>query len=86
LVYPDNNYDVVMSTLAIHNIPDRTERDQAIREIWRVLKPGGKLLIFDLFHTAHYAKILREMGAGDVTLSELGWLWCVPSRSLTARK
>jgi arsenite methyltransferase len=86
LVYPEANYDVVMSSLAIHNIPAREERDQAIREMWRVLKPGGRLLIFDIFRTGDYAKILRDSGATDVTLSGLGFLWCVPSRTLTARK
>ena len=86
MVYPEKNFDVVISSLAIHNIPDRDERRQAVREMWRVLKPGGKLLIFDIFHTADYANVLREAGATDVTLSGLGFLWCVPSRSLVARK
>jgi arsenite methyltransferase len=86
LVYPDNHYDVVISSLAIHNIPDEAERDQAIREMWRVLKSGGRLLIYDLYHCTRYAKILRGAGASDVTLSGLAWLWCVPSRSLLARK
>jgi ubiquinone/menaquinone biosynthesis C-methylase UbiE len=86
LVYPDANYDVVMSSLAIHNIPEKEERQQAIREMWRVLKPGGKLLIFDIFKTGEYAEVLRESGANDVTLSGTKFLWCVPSRSLTARK
>ena len=52
----------------------------------RVLKPGGRLVVFDLFHTGHYAKVLRDAGASDVTLSGVGWLWCVPSRSLVAKK
>jgi arsenite methyltransferase len=86
LVYPDNHYDAVVSTLAIHNIPDEHGRDQAVREMWRVLKPGGRLVIFDIFHTTHYAKVLRECGARDITVSGLGWLWCVPSRTLFARK
>ena len=86
MVYPQGNFDVVVSSLAIHNIPDRKERDQAIREMWRVLKPGGKLLIFDIFHTAQYMKLLQAAGATDVTLSPTGFLWCVPSRSLVARK
>lgn len=86
MVYPQNNFDVVVSSLAIHNIPDESERHQAIREMWRVLRPGGKLLIFDIFHTGAYAKVLREAGAAEVTLSGMGWLWCVPSRTLTARK
>src|SRR5262249_19163228 len=86
LVYPDKNYDIVVSSLAIHNIQDQRERDQAIREMWRVLKPGGRLLIYDIFHTGDYAKVLRDAGAADVSLSGTQFLWCVPSRSLTARK
>jgi SAM-dependent methyltransferase len=86
LVYPDGNYDVVMSTLAIHNISEKEDRDTAIREMWRVLKPGGRLLIYDIFHTGAYAKVLEQQGAKDVTLSGLAWLWCIPSRSLLARK
>jgi arsenite methyltransferase len=86
LVYPEANYDVVMSSLAIHNIPEREEREQAVREMWRVLKPGGRLLIFDILRTGEYAKVLRDCGATDVKLSGLEFLWCVPSRSLTARK
>ncbi len=86
MVYPANNFDVVVSSLAIHNIPDRGERDQAIREMWRVLKPGGKLLIWDIFRTGEYAEVLRGLGAADVRLSEMSFLWCVPSRSLSARK
>ena len=86
LVYPDKSYDVVVSSLAIHNIPGHTERDQAVREMWRVLKPGGRLLIFDIFHTGDYARVLRESGAQDVELSGLSFLWCVPSRSLVAKK
>jgi len=86
LVYPDANYDVVMSSLAIHNIPEKDERAQTIREMWRVLKPGGKLLIFDIFRTGEYEKTLRESGATDVEMSGMKFLWCVPGRSLLAKK
>jgi arsenite methyltransferase len=86
LVYPDANYDVVVSSLAIHNIAEKDERAQAIREMWRVLKPGGKLLIFDIFRTRDYAKILSEAGASDVKLSGMKFLWFVPGWSLSARK
>ena len=86
LPYPAHNYDAVVSCLAIHNIPDREGRDQAVREMWRVLKPGGRLVIFDIFRTGEYAACLRECGAVDVTLSALSFLWCAPSRTLMARK
>ena len=85
LVYPDKNFDVVVSSLVIHNIPDARDRDKAVRELWRVLKPGGKLLIYDIFKTGDYAKILRELGA-DVTVSGTSFLWAVPGASLLAKK
>ena len=86
LVYPDNHFDVVVSSLALHNIPESDARAQAIREIVRVLKPGGKLAIFDLFRTGEYAEVLQASGAKDVELSPTRFLWCVPGRSLAARK
>ncbi len=86
LPYPENHYDVAVSSLAIHNIPGREGREQAVREMWRVLKPGGRLLIFDILHTGAYAQVLREAGAKDVALSPMAFLWCMPTRSLMARK
>jgi len=86
LVYPDNHYDVVVSSLALHNIPEQDARAQSVREMLRVLKPGGKLAIFDIFRTGEYAEVLRAAGAKDVELSKTSFLWCVPGRSLTARK
>jgi SAM-dependent methyltransferase len=86
LVYPESSYDVVVSSLAIHNIPDREERAQAIREMWRVLKPGGRLLIYDILRTGEYEKVLRASGASDVQLSGMEFLWAMPSRSLIAKK
>ena len=86
LVYPDNHYDVVVSSLVLHNIPQQDARAQSVREMLRVLKPGGKLAIFDIFRTGEYAEVLRASGANEVELSKASFLWCVPGRSLTARK
>jgi arsenite methyltransferase len=86
LVYPDNHYDVVVSNIALHNIPEQEDRAQAVREMFRVLKPGGMLAIFDLFRTGEYIEVLNAAGAKDVTASKTMYLWCVPGRSLTARK
>jgi len=43
---PDARFDVVTSTLAIHHIPAR-RRQAAFREMYRVTKPGGRLLAAD---------------------------------------
>jgi ubiquinone/menaquinone biosynthesis C-methylase UbiE len=46
LACPDATFDVVISRLAIHHLPDDLKR-KGIVEILRVLKPGGHLLIAD---------------------------------------
>ena len=86
LVYPVNNFDVVVSFAALHHLADDHERDQAVSEMLRVLKPDGRLLVFDTAETGYLAGRLRAAGAQDVTLSPWTFLWCLPSRSVRARK
>lgn len=46
LPYPENTFSVVFSSLFFHHLePD--QKSQTLREVRRVLKPGGKLLICD---------------------------------------
>jgi len=49
LPFDDGSFDVVVSSLAIHNVPGAGERARALREAARVLKNGGKLMIADAF-------------------------------------
>jgi SAM-dependent methyltransferase len=86
LPFANESFDVVLSSLTIHNIEEREERSQAITEMVRVLKPGGRLALFDIQHTAEYARELERLGLADVSLSPVSFLWCQPARSLTARK
>lgn len=46
LAFTDATFDVVISRLAIHHLPDDLKR-RGFAEILRVLKPGGNLLIAD---------------------------------------
>ncbi len=41
LPYPDGNFDVVLSCVLFHLLQD-SEKEAALREIFRVLKPGGR--------------------------------------------
>jgi ubiquinone/menaquinone biosynthesis C-methylase UbiE len=73
LPFGDATFDIVVSSLAIHNIPSQAGRRQAIAEAWRVLKPGGRLALADIRATAVYARTLTELGAGRVTRRGHGW-------------
>lgn len=71
--FTDGEFDVVVSSLAIHNIPDPADRAKAVAEAHRVLRPGGLMLIADFRHTPDYEETLRELGVTDVRLRDLGW-------------
>jgi len=47
LPLPDASFDVVVSILAIHHVPAR-KRAAALAEMFRVTRPGGRLLIADI--------------------------------------
>lgn len=85
LPFSDASFDVVISMTVIHNIPSRHGRDQALRELVRVLKPGGRIANFDLLHTSRYAQVLQQAG---MDVQDLGRdrLWLLPCRSLLAQK
>ncbi|MBE1583354.1 class I SAM-dependent methyltransferase [Nonomuraea angiospora] len=44
LPFPDGSFDLVISSLAVHHIPAEA-RPGALRQMFRVLRPGGRLLI-----------------------------------------
>jgi arsenite methyltransferase len=62
LGFPDASFDVILSNLCIHNIPEAEGRAQACREIARVLKPGGIALISDFINTGIYQTIFASCG------------------------
>ena len=73
LPFADASFDVVVSSLAIHNIPAHQDRSAAVTEAMRVLTAGGRLAIADIRSTALYARTLVSLGATDVARRRLGW-------------
>jgi SAM-dependent methyltransferase len=69
LPFPDASFDVVLSNVCLHNIPDAAGRADACHEIVRVLKPGGVALVSDFMRTAAYA---RSFEAAGLTVTRTG--------------
>ncbi len=62
LPFPSDSFDVVLSSAAIHNLDEAADRDRAIQEIARVLKPGGFCLVDDIRHFRQYRDIFALEG------------------------
>lgn len=60
--FADASFDVAVSNLCLHNISNRKLREQAVREVARVLRPGGLAVLSDYRHTGEYAAVLRFLG------------------------
>jgi SAM-dependent methyltransferase len=84
LDFGDGDFDVVLSVGCLHRLP-AAGRDALTRELGRVLKPGGVLLLSDRAHTGRCAQLLREEGL-TVTRSGLRWTTFPPQRRIEARK
>jgi ubiquinone/menaquinone biosynthesis C-methylase UbiE len=66
---PDGSFDLVVSSFAIHHMPAE-RRSDAFGEMFRVLRPGGRLFVADLRPSA---PLHRDSATSDpvVTVTEL---------------
>ena len=62
LPFPDGSFDVVLSRAVVHNLYSSADRATAIREIARVLKPGGRAVITDIRHHDEYREAFEKGG------------------------
>jgi len=86
LPFADVSFDGVVSNLALHNIPDQAGRRQAVLEIARVLKPGGRCVLSDMTHAGEYAAVLRAAHFHPVRVLGPHFLIFPPVRVVVGRK
>ena len=72
LPYHDDHFDLVVSSLAIHNIGSNAGRRRAVAEAVRVLRPGGKMILADIGSTPEYAAWLHQLGMTAIRRRDLG--------------
>jgi len=73
LPFEADSFDLVLSSLAIHNLKGDADRQEALGEATRVLRPGGRLVVADIQAVAAYAAHLRQIGMAEVATRRLGW-------------
>lgn len=86
LPFPRETFDVVFANLVLFCIKKPADREKALKEAFRVLKPGGRLVVVDPFETARVEKQLQREGALEIQRSNLMFLVFPSARRITARK
>jgi ubiquinone/menaquinone biosynthesis C-methylase UbiE len=75
LPYEDASMDAVILTAVLGEIPDTAG---ALKEIRRVLKPGGRLIVGELFGDPHFttlADLKRQAATANLTYGEHSGNW-----------
>lgn len=87
LEFEDNSFDVVLSNLTIHNIDSVENRFVALDEMMRVVKPGGYIIIQDMFCTHEYFEYFSlSEDVGYMVLSGIQWRIFPFARILVVQK
>ena len=71
LPFEDHTVDIIIASMAIHNVNSKEDRQKTLYEIHRVLKLGGKIALIDFKYTKEYLTILNGLGLKNVTRSGL---------------
>jgi len=68
--FADDTFDVVLSGLMLHHAGGGADRERVLREMVRVLKPGGRIVLYDMLpFITSAARQLRASGLDRVERS-----------------
>src|SRR6516162_9531065 len=72
LPFADASFDVAVSNFVVHEVNNRAERERMLREMVRVLKPGGRLALVDFIFTGECVRVLHDIGIADAKRARVG--------------
>lgn len=65
--FEDASFDVVFASLSLHHAGSRADRARVLAEMKRVLKPGGVILVYDMFPVVNEAaRRFRQLGITEI--------------------
>jgi len=74
LPFADGSFDVAVSNFVVHEVDTPAEREQMLREIVRILKPGGRLALVDFIFTGECVRVLHSIGIANARRARAGTL------------
>ena len=74
LPFNDGTFDVALSNFVLHELSSPTDRHRMVKEMCRVLKPGGRLALIDFIFTQECVTTLRDFGCEDAVRFRIGGL------------
>ncbi|WP_051669447.1 class I SAM-dependent methyltransferase [Bryobacter aggregatus] len=86
LGFRSHSFDKIVSSLCLHAIASRNDRNQAIANLIKLLKPGGEIAILDILHTREYKVLFEKQGLKNIRRSPMKFLYCLPTRYVIAYK
>ena len=72
LPFDSDSIDLVMSHWVIHNVEAENEQLQSLDEMYRVLKPGGVIILADIQNVKNYCTHLEALGTKTVYFNDGG--------------
>lgn len=91
LPFEDASFEVVLSSLMLHHLPSEVKR-AGLQEVYRVLKPGGRLVVVDIDRPANawwwllvWPLLLSPMTRGNLRGAIPGYLQAAGFTAVTAQ-
>jgi len=81
LPYEDNAFDIILSGLTMHHIKHGSDSEKAVSEMVRVLKPGGRMGIYDISIAVNAAKRLMLQNGLEIVKKDSDMVFGIKPKS-----